>query len=106
MCPPSVLTKACCHPRNATSTIKMPARQNFFLTAPEPRATLAAMKLIEYLQTNGITYRAFGAQIGRDQAEVWRWANGRRVPPLLVANQIEQVTDGKVTPRTFVESGT
>lgn len=84
----------------------MPARQNFFLTAPEPRATLSAMKLLEYLQTNRITYREFAALIDRDQAEVWRWANGRRVPPLLVANQIERVTDGKVTPRSFVESGT
>lgn len=60
------------------------------------------MQLREYIRQQGLTYRSFGDKIGRDGAEVWRWANGHRLPPVDVAVQIEDATGGKVTVRDLV----
>ena len=60
------------------------------------------MTLSEYLAGNGITYREFAATLGRDSAEVWRWAKGQRTPDLRTAIQIEALTAGAVQPASFV----
>ena len=60
------------------------------------------MKLKAYLDEYGITRREFGAKIGRDAAQVSRWANGSAVPRLQIAHRIREVTDGMVTPEDFL----
>ncbi len=66
-------------------------------------ATLPAMKLSAYLAQHKITYREMAAKIERDPSEVWRWANGDRVPSLAVAMKIAAATNGEVLPESFVE---
>ena len=62
------------------------------------------MTLSEYLAGNGITYREFASTLGRDSAEVWRWAKGQRTPDLRTAIRIETATGGAVKPASFVSS--
>ena len=62
------------------------------------------MTLLEYLTQHGLTYRDFAAQLGRDSAEVWRWANGHRMPDLRTALRIKEITGGAVAPDSFVEA--
>ncbi len=72
------------------------------LTTGLPVWQHAAMTLQEYLRQHGITYRAFGETLGRDGAEVWRWAHGHRTPSLEMAARIENVTDEAVPAASFL----
>jgi len=54
------------------------------------------MKLREWLQTNRMTYEAFGAKVGADKSQVWRWAHEERIPTLPQAAEIQAATDGAV----------
>lgn len=63
------------------------------------------MTLHEYMQQNRLSYRQLGALIGRDAADVWRWARGYRVPSLEVAMKIEEITGQQVTARDLLPQG-
>lgn len=62
---------------------------------------MAYMTLLDYLRENGITYEAFGAQLGVAKSQVWRWANDERLPDLRTALEIERLTAGAVQPNDW-----
>jgi transcriptional regulator with XRE-family HTH domain len=60
------------------------------------------MTLLEFLRRERLTFEQFGAQIGRDRTQVWRWAMGKRTPDLETAMAIERETGGEVQAESFL----
>lgn len=60
------------------------------------------MTLLEYLRRDGLTFEQFGARIGRDRTQIWRWAMGKRVPDLETAMAIAAATGGDVQPHDLL----
>lgn len=54
------------------------------------------MKLKDYLHKNKITYAQFAADGGWHHQAVYFWATGRRIPRLVHAIKIEEITKGAV----------
>ena len=61
------------------------------------------MKLREYLQTRGITYKSFGEAIGRTGTSVYRYATARSTPDDETMMAINYVTNGAVQPNDFYD---
>lgn len=61
------------------------------------------MKLRDYLRANGVTYEAFGGQIGADKSQVWRWAHEERLPDARMIAAIHKATAGMVQFHDWVE---
>lgn len=78
------------------------ADDDLCLTARLTLRQRVGMTLHEYLTSHEITYRGFAAMMGRDVAEIWRWAHGQRVPGLRAALEIEKLTNGFVKPASFI----
>lgn len=53
--------------------------------------------LSKWLEASGLSRAAFAQSIGSDKSNVTRWCNGSRVPTLVTARKIEEVTKGAVT---------
>lgn len=62
------------------------------------------MHLKEYLEEKGLSYSAFAEQLGSHVQYVKRIACGNRSPGLKLALRIEELTEGKVTPREMIDN--
>lgn len=62
------------------------------------------MNLREYLDENRITYREFAEKLGIHLQSLKNIAYGVRKPGLGLALRIEELTGGKVTPRSLSEA--
>lgn len=61
------------------------------------------MKLREYLEKNKITYQDLADKLGSHPQSLRNIAFGMRRPGLRLSLKIEELTDGKVTPRELLE---
>lgn len=55
------------------------------------------MKLIEYLEQQGLDIKAFAFYNGVDEKTVHNWIKGRSKPMKIYQHMVEKVTNGKVT---------
>jgi DNA-binding XRE family transcriptional regulator len=56
-----------------------------------------SMRLEEYINQKGLTFRKFGALVGVNGSHVFNIAKGKKNPSLPLAKRIENVTKGKVS---------
>ena len=61
------------------------------------------MKLKEYLDMMGIKYTAFTERAGISRNTLYNLMAGKRRPSLELAVEIEKLTDGKVSPRDWID---
>ncbi len=55
------------------------------------------MKLIEYLEQQGLDIKAFAFYNGVDEKTVHNWIKGRSRPMKIYQHMVEKVTNGQVT---------
>lgn len=61
------------------------------------------MKLVAYLQVNGIKQRDFAAALGVAQGQVSDWCSGRKIPSKENMLKIVAYTKGAVMPNDFYD---
>lgn len=61
------------------------------------------MKLLDYLKSQDITDEKFARLCGISVGAVRKWKYGERVPRLPELVRIEELTDGTVTARDFLQ---
>jgi transcriptional regulator with XRE-family HTH domain len=62
------------------------------------------MHLKEYLEEKGLSYSAFAKQLGIHIQYIKSISCGIRSPGLKLALRIEELTEGKVTPREMIDN--
>jgi transcriptional regulator with XRE-family HTH domain len=74
---------------------KMNSRAIFFQKRRE------CMKLSEFAEQNGLKYKFLAEKLGVTREYLYKIQSGERAPSLKLALQIEDWTEGQVTPRDF-----
>lgn len=60
--------------------------------------------LRQFLDANGLSFRAFAARLGCSWRSIQNWASGQALPNLAYAFRIEEVTGGAVPACSFLGS--
>lgn len=58
---------------------------------------ISGMKLADWLTKNGRTASWLAEQVGRDRSFITKVKNSEALPSIVVAAEIQRVTDGEVT---------
>lgn len=63
------------------------------------------MRLDEWMLTNEVGDEVLATRVGYDRTTISRIRRGKRRPSWDLAERLQEVTDGKVTPNDFVAEG-
>lgn len=64
------------------------------------------MKLIDYMQNNGLNASAFASKVGVPASTIFRLLKGDRNPGLDLLEKIAKTTEGAVMPNDFLSDET